>query len=181
MKLFADSLSGKSVEELVAMCAETSPTWDPAEYVPWAESKAAFRGSEVISGSGVGVDDWATSVRSVSTFRCCSSAAATRSAAGSSRPSVAARAGELCPDARVGVSRAGRPQRATRGLRRVRRRGHGVPPPELSCSASRARCTTTSGSASTFTVTASAGISSVSSCEGRRSGPAKCPIRAAMR
>ena len=41
MKLFADSLSGKSVDELVAMCAETSPTWDAAESVPWAESKAA--------------------------------------------------------------------------------------------------------------------------------------------
>ena len=60
MKLFADSLSGKSVDELVAMCAEASPTWDPAEYVPWAESKAAFRGSEVMGGSGVGGDDWAT-------------------------------------------------------------------------------------------------------------------------
>jgi N-formylmaleamate deformylase len=30
MKLFADSLSGKSVDELVAMCAEMNPTWDPA-------------------------------------------------------------------------------------------------------------------------------------------------------
>ena len=172
MKLFADSLSGKSVDELVAMCAETSPTWDPAEYVPWAESKAAFRGSEVISGSGVGRDDWATPVRGVSG----SGAARVRRQRGARphRPAVGGGAcGGVVPDARVRVSGAGRSQRAARGLRRVRRRGQGVSPPELSCSASSARCAMTSGASSTFTVTASAGISSVSSCDGSRSGPAK--------
>ena len=60
LKLFAASLAGKSVDEFVAMCAATNPTWDAAEFRPWAESKAAFRGSEVIGGSGVGRDDWAT-------------------------------------------------------------------------------------------------------------------------
>ncbi len=96
MKLFADSLSGKSVDELVAMCAETNPTWDPAEYVPWAESKTAFRGSEVISGSGVGREDWAS--------LCAAFRAPVLLVCGGNEergrivpPSVAARAGELCP------------------------------------------------------------------------------------
>ena len=96
MKLFADSLSGKSVDELVAMCAETSPTWDPAEYVPWAESKAAFRGSEVIGGSGVGGDDWATlcaGFRVPVLLVCGGNEERGRIVP----PSVATRAGELCP------------------------------------------------------------------------------------
>jgi pimeloyl-ACP methyl ester carboxylesterase len=96
MKAFADSLSDKSVEELVAICARMNPTWDPAEYEPWAESKAAFRGSDVISGTGGGSDDWQTLCAA---FRCpvllvCGGNEERNRIVG---PPVAARAGELCP------------------------------------------------------------------------------------
>ena len=96
MKAFADSLSTKSVEELVTICAKMNPTWDPAEFVPWAESKAAFRGSDVISGTGGGLDDWQTLCAA---FRCpvllvCGGNEARNRIV---PPSVAARAGELCP------------------------------------------------------------------------------------
>ena len=96
IKLFADSLAGKSVDDLVAMCAEMSPTWDPAEYVPWAESKAAFRGGDAIGGSGVGAEDWASlcaEFRVPVLLVCGGSEERGRIVP----PSVAARAVELCP------------------------------------------------------------------------------------
>ena len=80
----------------MAMCAEMSPTWDPAEYVPWAESKAAFRGGDAIGGSGVGAEDWASlcaEFRVPVLLVCGGSEERGRIVP----PSVAARAVELCP------------------------------------------------------------------------------------
>jgi len=96
MKMFAASLSGKSVEELMTMCATTNPDWDAAEFRPWAESKAAFRGSDVIGGSGVGRDDWAAlcaAFRVPVLLVCGGNEQRGRIVP----PSVAARAAELCP------------------------------------------------------------------------------------
>jgi N-formylmaleamate deformylase len=96
MKAFADSLSAKSVEELVTICAKMNPTWDPAEFVPWAESKAAFRGSDVISGTGGGLDDWETlcsALRCPVLLVCGGNEARNRIVP----PSVAARAGSCVP------------------------------------------------------------------------------------
>jgi pimeloyl-ACP methyl ester carboxylesterase len=100
IKAFADSLSGRTVEELETMCAEMSPTWDPAEFRPWAESKAAFRGADVIGGSGVGADDWqmlCTKFACPVLLVCGGNEAAGRIVS----PSVAARARELCPTLEV--------------------------------------------------------------------------------
>jgi pimeloyl-ACP methyl ester carboxylesterase len=96
MKMFAASLAGKSVDELMAMCAATNPTWDAAELRPWAESKAAFRGSDVIGGSGVGREDWANlcaAFRVPVLLVCGGNEERGRIVP----PSVAARAVELCP------------------------------------------------------------------------------------
>ena len=73
-----------------------SPTWDAAEFRPWAESKAAFRGGDVIGGAGVGADDWRTLCAGVPCpvlLVCGGNEARGRIVP----PSVAARAAELCP------------------------------------------------------------------------------------
>jgi pimeloyl-ACP methyl ester carboxylesterase len=96
MKMFADSLAGQSVDELMVMCAATNPTWDAAEFRPWAESKVAFRGSDVIGGSGVGREDWATlcaAFRVPVLLVCGGNEERGRIVP----PSVAARAREVCP------------------------------------------------------------------------------------
>ncbi len=171
MKAFADSLSSQSVEELMAMGAAMNPTWDPTEFRPWAESKAAFRGGDVIGGSGVGADDWKTLCTA---FRCpvllvCGGNEARGRIV---PPSVAARATGAVPVVGGGVPRGCRPQRSPRGLRRVRGGSHGVPAAELGRRPSSASCATTSGGGATSTTIASGGAWSVSSCDGRRAVPA---------
>ena len=98
MKLFADSLSGKSVEELVAHRArETSPTWDPAEFVPVGGVEGRVpRRVRCSAAPGSVVDDWATSVRAfrVPVLLVCGG---NEERGRIVPPSVAARAGELCP------------------------------------------------------------------------------------
>ena len=96
MQVFAEMLSGKTVEEIAALGRETSPTWDASEFAPWAESKAAFRGHEMFSGRGGFFDDWESVCGA---FRCpvllvCGGNEALGRIV---TPEVATRAAELCP------------------------------------------------------------------------------------
>jgi N-formylmaleamate deformylase len=96
MQLFAEMLSGKTVEEIAALGRQASPTWDASEFAPWAESKAAFRGHEMFSGRQRFFEDWESVCGA---FRCpvllvCGGDEALGRIV---TPEVAARAGELCP------------------------------------------------------------------------------------
>ena len=73
-----------------------SPTWDPGEFRPWAESKAAFRGGDAMSDAGGSFGDWRTlcaGFRVPVLLVCGGNETLGRIVP----PSVAARAVELCP------------------------------------------------------------------------------------
>jgi N-formylmaleamate deformylase len=96
LQMFAEMLSGKTVEEIAALGREASPTWDASEFEPWATSKAAFRGQEMFGGRHRFFDDWESACGA---FRCpvllvCGGNDALGRIV---TPEVAARAGELCP------------------------------------------------------------------------------------
>jgi pimeloyl-ACP methyl ester carboxylesterase len=96
LQAFAEVLSGKSVEEIAALGREASPMWDASEFLPWAESKAAFRGHEMFRGRQRFFDDWESVCGA---FRCpvllvCGGNEALGRIV---TPELAARAAELCP------------------------------------------------------------------------------------
>jgi N-formylmaleamate deformylase len=96
LQMFAEMLSGKTVEEIAALGREASPTWDASEFAPWAESKAAFRGQEMFGGGHRFFDDWESvcgAIRCPVLLVCGGNA----SLGPIVTPEVAARAGELCP------------------------------------------------------------------------------------